>query len=353
MNDQDVGPTTYNFHGLFAVRVVHRGLNALMRRELGIFIDEEVESIDLRIEEGKVRTPSWRLEGGYAFDDSAFVVETPSGLVQLQEGLIRAGTVLPYELLRWVTNAMRRHLFEKEVPVLHAAASARDGRAHVFPAWAQTGKTNLQLNLLANGYDYMSDDWCPVSASGEVFAYPRYLNLYEYNFTCHPGLIDAFADGQGGRALRRRVAASKFARSLDGSNWLTGILQRRLLDFFYVHARVPVTQIIEGCGTALQAPLGQVCLLTVKAGASEVSEISPDHLAHKVALINHFEQLPFMNADIAMDFAGLRQMEVESLSKEEELLARIFGRTACLAVTVPPHATGKEIDRVRRLLEKA
>ncbi len=324
----------------------------MMKRELSIFI-EDVKSVDLRVEEGKVPTPDRRLLGGYAFDESTFVVETPSGRVQLGEGLIRAGSVFPYELLRWVTNAMRRRLMEKEVPVLHAAAVARDGQAYVFPAWAQTGKTNLQLNLLANGYDYMSDDWCPVSVSGEVFAYPRYLNLYEYNFDCHPELVEALGDGQERRAVKRRLAGTKFARSLEESNWLAGILRRRLLDLFFVHARVPVSQLIHGCSTTLRAPLAKVCLLNTKSGDSAISEVSPRSLARKVALANHFEQYPFTNSQIAMEYAGFQRMEEDPVSREEDILTRIFNRAKCTAVTLPPHATGEELDRVRRMLEEA
>ncbi len=155
----------------------------MMRRELGVFI-EDVEVVDLRVEEGDVPVPARSLSGGYAYDDSTFVVDTRYGRVQLGEGLIRAGSVFPYELLRWVTYAMRRRLLEKDVSALHAAAVARNGQAYVFPAWAQTGKTNLQLNLLAHGYEYMADDWCPVTASGEVLGYPRSVNLLEYNFAC-------------------------------------------------------------------------------------------------------------------------------------------------------------------------
>ncbi len=313
---------------------------------------EELDTIDLRVEEGEVPAPDHVLSGGYTFDDSSFVVTTPSGRVQVEEGLIRAGSVSPTELLRWVTYAMRKRLMERRISVLHASAVARDGEAYVFPAWAQTGKTNLQLSLLAHGYDYMSDDWCPVSLSGEVLAFPRYLNLYEYNFHCHPQLVEALGNGKEGRAVRRQLASTRFARSLNGSNWLVGILQRRLLDHFSVYARASVSQLIHGCNTTLRAPLARVCLLNTRMGNSTISEVSPRSLARKVALINHFEQSPFTNSQIAGEYAGLLRMERDPISREEDLLTSVFSRAKCLLVTLPRHATGEEIDRVREMLEE-
>src|SRR5688572_4076025 len=48
--------STYDFHGLFRVRVEHRGLDALMRRELSVFLADG-DDPDLTIEEGPVPRP--------------------------------------------------------------------------------------------------------------------------------------------------------------------------------------------------------------------------------------------------------------------------------------------------------
>ena len=126
-----------------------------------------------------------------------------------------------------------------------------------------------------------------------------------------------------------------------------------MLELFYVHARAPVAQIVKGCSTTLRAPLAKVFLLSTKSGVGAVSEISPRLLARKVAVINHFEQLPFTNSQMAMDYAGFQRIEEDSVSSEENLLTRVFRRAKCAAVTLPPHATGAEIDRVRRMLDEA
>ncbi|MFQ5918534.1 MAG: hypothetical protein ACE5I4_00645 [Thermoplasmata archaeon] len=329
----------------------------MMQRDFGIFI-EDVDPVDLRVEEGKVPTLDGRLKGDYVFgeytfDESTFVVKTPSGRVQLEEGLIRARSVAPHELFRWVTAEMRRHLMEKEVLVLHAAAVARDGLAHIFPAWAQTGKTNLLLNLVSHGYGYMADDWCPVSVSGEVLAYPRGLALFEYNFDCYPELVEALGDGKEGRVFRRQLAGTKFARSLDGSNRLSRSLKRWMLKRFFVYGYMPVSELIPGSRITRRASLAEVCLLTTKSGESLISQVSPRYLARKVALANQVEWFPFTRYKVAREYAGLQRMSEHLVSKEEEILTRIFSKAKCTALTLSPYATGEEMDRIRRMWEEA
>ncbi len=45
-------------------------------------------------------------------------------------------------------------------------------------------------------------------------------------------------------------------------------------------------------------------------------------------------------------------MERDPISREEDLLTSVFSRAKCLLVTLPRHATGEEIDRVREMLEE-
>ncbi|MEE9182190.1 MAG: hypothetical protein V3U33_06475, partial [candidate division NC10 bacterium] len=283
VSEEDAIPTSYNFHDFFTVRVAHPGLNALMRTELASFISD-VNSVDLRVESGEVPPPDRVPLRGDPFNEPNAVTETPSGSILLAKDLIRAGPVFPSELLRWVTYAMRRHLLEKDVSFLHAAAVSRDGLGCVIPAWAHSGKTNLHLNLLTNGYDYMSDDWSFLSASGEVFAYPRHLRLYWPNFACHPHLVEALGNGRERRRVRRQLAAAQFAQSLDGSNWLAGVAQQWLSDRFFVNVKTPVSRLIPGCRTVLRATLAKVVTLTsAKSGVDIVPNVSPKQLARKVA----------------------------------------------------------------------
>lgn len=324
-----------------------------MRREFGAFLDE-VDAVDLTVEEGGLASPDRMLSVDFSFDDSSFVVETPFGRIQLEEGLLRAEPGGSFELLRWVKYVMRKRVMKREATVLHAAALAHEGVGYLFPAWGHTGKTNVTLSFLANGYDYMSDDWSFITGAGEILAYPRHLALFDYNFECHPFLIAALAKGREGPRLRRRLAATRFARSMNGSSWLFRMFSRWLSDRYFVEVRVPVSRVIPGCKTVLRSRLSKVFLLTTaRSGVGDVSEVPADQLARKVALFSHYERSRFFGHELALAYAGLQEVEEDLLSVETSLLQEAFKGARCLEVTIPPIVKSEDADRTRRVLEKA
>ncbi len=99
--------------------------------------------------------------------------------------------------------------------------------------------------------------------------------------------------------------------------------------------------------------MGEVCFLSTEESEPAISEVSPEYVARRVALANHFERFPFTSSEVAMEFAGLRRMDEDSVSREEDLLAGVFSRTRCTALNLPPHASGEEVDRVRKMWEEA
>ncbi len=318
-----------------------------------MFLDE-VDAVDLRVEEGRVVIPDRMLSQDFSFDDSSFVVETPFGRIQLAEGLLRAEPGGSRELLRWVKYVMKQRVMKRGATLLHAAAVSHEGIGYLFPSWGHTGKTNVTLSFLTNGYDYMSDNSCFITALGEMLAYPRHLDLFDYNFECHPFLIGALANLREQRHLKRQLAATRLARSLGGSNRLSRMLGRWLSDRYFVNVRVPVSRAIPGCRTVLRSPLSKVCLLTTaRSGVSAVSEVPAKQLARKVALFGQYERFRFYGSQLAMTYAGLQEVEDDLLSAETDLLRRAFAAARCLEVTVPPTLKSRDVDRIRELLEEA
>ncbi len=288
----------------------------------------------------------------YSFDGSSFVIDTAPGRIQFTKGVLRADSVLPSEVLRWVMMMMRPRALRGGVSLVHAAAVSRDCVGILFPAWTHTGKTNVTLSFLKNGYDYVANDWCFVAASGELLGYPRFPSLHDYNFDCHPFLLDVLGKTRKGGSLRRQLSAMRFARSLNGRNWLSGILQRRLLDRYYLDLHIPVSDIVHGCRTALHAPLSKVCLLTTaRHSGCAVSEISPEALAEKVVWNGRYERLWFHKAHLAMAYVAFGESPEEPASVEMDILTRAFRGATCVEVTLPPAASAREVDQVRELVE--
>lgn len=63
---------------------------------------------------------------------------------------------------------------------LHAGAVEKNGKAYVFTGGRGCGKTSSVLNLLREGYNYLSDDWL-IIGRGKAFPMPKRIHIFDYN----------------------------------------------------------------------------------------------------------------------------------------------------------------------------
>ena len=61
--------------------------------------------------------------------------------------------------------------------MLHAAAVGVDGHGVLIVGHGGTGKSTLACSCLADGFDFISDDYCLLSAAGSRIVYPIYTNV--------------------------------------------------------------------------------------------------------------------------------------------------------------------------------
>lgn len=64
--------------------------------------------------------------------------------------------------------------------LLHAGSVAKNGKAYVFTGGGNVGKTSIVLNLLRDGYEYLSDDWLLVG-DGKAYSIPKPIHIFDYN----------------------------------------------------------------------------------------------------------------------------------------------------------------------------
>ncbi len=76
----------------------------------------------------------------------------------------------------------------------HSSAFRINDTGVLCPAWRNVGKTNLLLQFLQNGAEYIADDWSVVQRDGNFRCLPKRLNLLYYNFDQFPELLDAVPD---------------------------------------------------------------------------------------------------------------------------------------------------------------
>jgi hypothetical protein len=350
---------TFSFHGLFSVRVGHRGLSRLMHEEFPFFLDQKADPdgpVDLVVEEGDVDGANRMLSTIYSFGRESIVMGTDSGRIRLSEGVILAEPSLnPEELYgRWVEGLLFFHALSRGAFLAHSSAVSRAGLGFLFPAWAHTGKTNVALEFVSNGYDYMADDWCLVSSSGEILGYPRWLRLFDYNFAAHPQLQHTVGGPRDQRRLARRLAMNRLARSLNPNAALSANIRSRLEGRFSVYTRAPITRVIPGSQEALRAPLTKACLLsTGRSARVGTSELAPEELARRVALTAMYERYMYNLDRVAKAYAGMPDGPLDFTAAGEAVLRKAFGHTRCFEVHLPPSPSKEDLHQIRSVIESA
>ncbi len=64
-----------------------------------------------------------------------------------------------------------------ELLMLHAAAVGKDGHGVLIVGHGGTGKSTLACSCLADGFEFVSDDYCLLSATDSHIVYPIYTNV--------------------------------------------------------------------------------------------------------------------------------------------------------------------------------
>jgi hypothetical protein len=97
-----------------------------------------------------------------------------------------------FELKRKLFNEITQHLYDKNeeewMLFLHASAVSNGKAAVLFPAGTGSGKTTLAALLCQRGFEFLSDDFVPVSARRSLaYPFPASLSLKEGAFPLFEG----------------------------------------------------------------------------------------------------------------------------------------------------------------------
>jgi len=85
-------------------------------------------------------------------------------------------------------------LLKKDSSFSHCSAIERQGQAVLFPAWGGVGKTSIMGRYIEEGWNFLSDDSCVISASGTASIHPLPMHIYKYHET------------QGGQLVKKMLS---------------------------------------------------------------------------------------------------------------------------------------------------
>ena len=188
-----------------------------------------------------------------ALDGRATLVEQLS--INFESGFNRMKANLICELVT------RLKFAEHDIALVHAACITKKGEAVLLPAWKGMGKTAACLKLVEAGYDFMADDRIWISASGEVYAYPRYVVIKDSNAAFFPQFTTYYI-----KIKQWLLQLAGKVRCINRSSLFQRI--RRFLipaKYFYIEDLYPSVKIVR------KTQLGSVVSIVKKERSREIS----------------------------------------------------------------------------------
>lgn len=114
----------------------------------------------------------------------------------------------PWFFQRWIyIPLLKASLWQQRISLMHAAGVSVDGHHIAISGWAGAGKTPVILRLLAQGAEFLGDDWIAISEDGTVHPISAQLNLNSH----HRKYIDAARwPGSESRVLPMAVKLGRY-----------------------------------------------------------------------------------------------------------------------------------------------
>ena len=184
----------------------------------------------------------------------------------------------------------------KGVVPLHASAFMFGGRGVLLTGWAKAGKSEALLSFMAQGAQYVGDEWVYLPRSGrEMYGIPEPIRLWDWHLAQMPQYRQAVSGGARNRMrLLRRVE-----RTLDWLNTNSTarrVIRKDLSRFVAALGRQPNVQIppakLFGHEAIRLTGRPDVIFLLVSRAGDEyaVEPVDPDEVAARMLYSNQVEQ---------------------------------------------------------------
>ena len=199
-------------------------------------------------------------------------------------------------------------MLARGVVPLHASAFTYNGQGILVTGWAKGGKTEALLGFMANGAEYVGDEWIYLTRDGQqMFGIAEPIRFWDWHFRELPQYWARVrsADRIRLRALRLLVQSLSWAtrngtsrgmRSVRRLRKLTHLLERQL----YVHL-APQDLFNGQCGTMTAAPQKIFFVGSHDAPDVTVQPMSTREIAERMVFSLQAERQSFMTHYLKFD----------------------------------------------------
>jgi len=270
-------------------------------------------------------------------------------------------TVLPslfYEVI--IRMTIRHLLLQKGITFVHASGISIEGQGIIFPAWGGTGKTNIVIQFLQDGADYLGDDLVLVSSDDKIYAFPESITMFDYNFKMFPEY-----KAQLGIKKKGLFFLKIFMETLDditcrllgqGSLLRATISRMAMLSKSFTTVSMGYAKLASQSRVLSPVSLKKVVFLTrANIESPELVKESPSTLATRMAACLDFEHIFQARYIDAFSF-GLPEKPVtvlrDAYKKEREILEIVFSRASICHLRIPREMDNKALYVfIRRALD--
>lgn len=360
----------YDLHGIVGIRVVDASpgdvdvvsrqvgsIQARLEREPDITI-RFVDRLPLRS-----RMRYIGLDGSGFTDEEFFVVRRRLGqrtLVRFPFGEVGGRCELACEsgvsAVPHLIAAINLTALAKGFLPLHSSAFVYEGVGVLVTGWAKGGKTEVLLGFMANGAEYVGDEWVYVDPDGErLYGIPEPITIWDWHLDDLPryrALIDR-RDVLRFRAIKALQAAERLLPSReDHRSRLAKVMplaERQL------YARLPPGKLFGEAACTLHGKLDRLFFVASHDRPDVVVEpADPSEIARRVAVSLEYERLELQSRYLEYRFAfpGLANVLLDSAAeRERDLLERAFAGKEAHAVFHPfPAPIPALFDAIRPLV---
>lgn len=251
------------------------------------------------------------------------------------------------------------HLLHRDHVLLHSSAFRYQGVTTLVAGWKKGGKTEILLPFLANGAEYLSDEWTIVSAAGTVRGLSADLHIWNWHAEQFPEIWSRLplSARRRFRALRHYQRLAARSRRLSAHQ---GLLARQLARVARVGGAASVGQVrmapedlFDGRVCHEETDIGRLLLAGVGPATVDVRRVEPRLVAGRMVASLAFERLALLTAydQFRFAFPDRRNELIESArDRELEILSRAFaGRPAYEVVHPYPMRLGDLFDQLQQV----
>jgi hypothetical protein len=357
-NGNLVAQTDFNLHGLVGIRLLNataRDINAVAR-QLGPIQGPLAGDPDITIrfvDQLQLSSPIRYL----GLDDAAFTDD--AFLVLRSKHKARAKVQIPFERIGQrceivcerglpavplLIPILNLTALNKGALPLHAAAFSYQGTGVLTTGWSKGGKTETLLAFVANGAQYIGDEWVYITPDGKkMHGIPEPIRVWHWHLQSLPQYWSLVGQGDRARLHTLKFVAQTMDRAANGaSNGSAPLnLMRRVAPMVkqQMYVDVPPQKIFNRELGQMSGNLDKIFFV----GSHELSDvtvqpITPEEVASRMVFSLQEERQDLLSFYYKFRFAfpnACNELLEQAEERQREILMRVMAHKATYAVYHP------------------